>query len=371
MYAFRGVSIRLCFCPSSQIDPTPSNTEVDTDPPASEPQRVKDLQWFEYGDIVLTAGSSQYRVHGGILAARSPVFQDMFAFPQPPDSELVDGCPLVRLPDPATEVTVFLKAIFDPEFFMPFPAQTTFENVVGCLRLSHKYGVDYLRRRALVHLSSGYRTMLSEWDSSTYKMNPSPGRSASDITTWFWPTNVAYNMSVINLAREVDALWVLPIAFYRISASFSEVDSDVFHGTVYNGAPTSLSLQDQKMILIGHRGQSASTNADILRFLSYPRSANIQGCELPTHCDGERLAAIESSREMIRDCPSIPLDIWVTADWNELRELCPACLAVLKDTHQKARQAFWDKLPEMYGLPPWEELEKMKEAAIGNGSTAL
>ncbi|KAJ7119181.1 hypothetical protein C8R44DRAFT_707532 [Mycena epipterygia] len=333
------------------------------------PQRVEEL-WFEYGDIVIQAGNRQFRVYRGILAARSPVFQDMLAFQQPPNSELVEGCPLVRLPDPATEVTVFLKAIFDPEFFMPFPARTTLESIVGCLRLSHKYGVDYLRRRALVHLSSGYRTTLSEVDSVGYCDPPNPSRSTAEIMSWLAPDDDAHNMCVIELAREVDAPWVLPIAFYNLSAAFSEVGSDIFHGAVFNGVSTSLSLQDQQSFLFGHNRQNTSTHADIQRFLAHPPSADIEGCESPSRCTAVRLAAIENSREMIRTYPSIPLDIWDATNWDKLK-VCPACLAVLKDTHQEARQAFWDKLPEMYGLPSWEELEKMKEAAIGEGSIGL
>ena len=48
-----------------------------------------------------------------------------------------------------------------------------------------------------------------------------------------------------------------------------------------------------------------------------------------------------------------------------MKKLCPRCLAVLKQKHEEARQAFWDELPQMYGLPPWNELEQMKTDAIG------
>jgi hypothetical protein len=37
----------------------------------------------------------------------------MLAFPQPPDSELIDGCPVVRLHDSERDTTFFLRAIFD------------------------------------------------------------------------------------------------------------------------------------------------------------------------------------------------------------------------------------------------------------------
>ncbi|KAJ7718953.1 hypothetical protein DFH07DRAFT_784761 [Mycena maculata] len=107
--------------------------------------------WFEDGSLIIQAGDCQFRVYRGVLAKRSSVFQDMLSFPQPADAELVEGY---------------------------------FDTIVGCLRLSEKYRVDYLRRRAsaLVHPTSRCCTTLSECDNSTY-----PGdiddhtRSALDI----------------------------------------------------------------------------------------------------------------------------------------------------------------------------------------------
>ncbi|KAJ7119174.1 hypothetical protein C8R44DRAFT_878675 [Mycena epipterygia] len=183
--------------------------EVDTAPPACDPQQVEGL-WFEDGNLVLTAGNSQYL---------------------PPDSELVEGCPLVRIPDPATEVTAFLKAIFDPEFFMPFLSLTTLDSIVGCLRLSHKYRVVYLRRCALVHLSSGYRTTLLEWDSHDYGDDDDPplNRYPSEILSWLYPDHTAF-MYIIQLAREVDALWVLPLVFYSLAANSTGFGNEIFNG---------------------------------------------------------------------------------------------------------------------------------------------
>jgi hypothetical protein len=74
---------------------------------------------------------------------------------------------------------------------------------------------------------------------------------------------------------------------------------------------------------------------------------------------------MESHRGEFRAYLSTPLDVWEEADWILLENLCPACLAVLKQTHKDARQAFWDKLPKIYGLPEWEELERLRAAAIG------
>ncbi|KAJ6548093.1 hypothetical protein DFH09DRAFT_1169783 [Mycena vulgaris] len=318
--------------------------EVDIQP--SEPQRVQDL-WFEDGNIVIQAGNSQFRVYRGILAARSP---------------LVDGCPLVQLTDAETEVTDFLKAIFIPEYFAPFPALTKFEIIVGCLRLSQKYEVDYLRRRALIHLSSGHRTTLSEWDSSAYHREPTTTRSPSEIISWSWPDDPASSICVVQLAREVGALWVLPVAFYRISGGFEKLARDVFHGTVFNGAPASLSSHDQQSFVNGQAAQIRGVS-DIMAFLCDP--PNIADCESPAACGLIRLQALRIIRPRVRACTSLPLHVWTSALWKFLK-VCPACLAVLKTTHAAAQQVFWDKLPAVYGLPSWAELEAMKAAAIGN-----
>ncbi|KAJ7452205.1 hypothetical protein FB451DRAFT_695926 [Mycena latifolia] len=56
--------------------------------------RVDDL-WFPEGTLVIRAERTIFRVIQSILAARSSVFRDMLALPQPTDSdtEIIDGSP--------------------------------------------------------------------------------------------------------------------------------------------------------------------------------------------------------------------------------------------------------------------------------------
>ncbi|KAJ7142089.1 hypothetical protein C8R43DRAFT_1016277 [Mycena crocata] len=319
--------------------------------------RVEDL-WFEDGNLVIEAGNSQFRVYRGVLAARSPVFQDMLSFPQPPDSELVEGCPVVRFYDSAAEVTAFLKSIFDSGFFLPYPFPTDFDTVAGTLRLSHKYEVDYLRRRALVHLASYYPTALSDFD-EVWGGSQSPLKRPS----WNRPTLSAYRIFVIQLAREVDALWILPSAFYSLAFSFVAQDIGIFHGTIYNGVPTSLSQEDQKAVMMGYRMQCTSTVEDVLRFLFSP--VDVEGCTSTPECHKLRLEALTIHRGFRKFGTHNPLFLWNWDEWGLLNDLCPTCLSVLKHTHEEARQKFWDDLPAIYGLPQWEKLEEMRSDAIG------
>jgi hypothetical protein len=91
---------------------------MDPDPPTTQgsdtPTKVDDL-WFSRDTIVIRAENKMFQVSSSILAARSAVFRDMLAFPQPTgdDTEKVDGSPVVHLPESARDVEVFLRAIYD------------------------------------------------------------------------------------------------------------------------------------------------------------------------------------------------------------------------------------------------------------------
>ncbi|KAJ6518378.1 hypothetical protein DFH09DRAFT_940022, partial [Mycena vulgaris] len=77
--------------------------------------------WFPDRTRVIRAESQIFRVLTSILAARSTVFRDMIAFPQPKEgeAEIIDGSPAVYLPDSAADVEPFLRAIFDSRQVLP------------------------------------------------------------------------------------------------------------------------------------------------------------------------------------------------------------------------------------------------------------
>ncbi|KAJ7612171.1 hypothetical protein FB45DRAFT_803466 [Roridomyces roridus] len=135
---------------------------MDVDQSTDALTRVPELP-FPDGNLIIQAGSRLFRVYGGFLAARSPIFQGMLSLSQPADAETMEGCPVVKLPDDAEDVTVFLRAIFDSSFFENYPVKTDLCTVVSILRLSNKYAVEYLRRRALVHMESYFSTTLVDF----------------------------------------------------------------------------------------------------------------------------------------------------------------------------------------------------------------
>ncbi|KAJ7061507.1 hypothetical protein C8F01DRAFT_1137618 [Mycena amicta] len=317
---------------------------MDVDSEHIVPRRIEDL-WFEDGNMVLQAGSAQYKVYRGTLSRQSPVFEDMLAFPQPPDAELLDGFPVVHLHDPEVEVTPFLKALFEPDYFRPHPQDTDPEAIYGCLRLSHKYAVDFLRRRALVHFSSGFSTTLRDFESDS-------------TASWTYPPHSHFRW--INLARKTDALWTLPHLFYLLATYFDDLGLKIFHGDGTVDSDTTLSLQDQAALLAGLSGQ-INASRDVIDFL---HSGPVAHCATKLSCALATLHAGAESREFFHEAHCNPLEIWLARDWELLQGACPSCCMAQRESHRVAREKFWDELPGIYGLPSWTVLQAMKDAAL-------
>ena len=61
--------------------------------------------------------------------------------------------------------------------------------------------------------------------------------------------------------------------------------------------------------------------------------------------------------------PSVAgLDEWGSIDdLSTLKKLCEYCSRIAKSSHRVGRLEFWDQLPSLFDLPPWEELLKERE----------
>ncbi|KAK6981071.1 hypothetical protein R3P38DRAFT_3334053 [Favolaschia claudopus] len=103
----------------SQPEALPSTKRKRTED-ASEPAMANTTPitrseiWVPYGDMVLQAESTQFRVNRDVLARQSPVFSDMFSLPQPSDEPTIEGCPVVHLFDSAKDWELLLEILYDP-----------------------------------------------------------------------------------------------------------------------------------------------------------------------------------------------------------------------------------------------------------------
>ena len=82
----------------------------------ADPQQIAhDAElWYADGTVVLETQGTYFKVHRGILAKASPVFQTMFApLQNPTGGEIYDGCPVFHLQDIAQDLRHLLKALHD------------------------------------------------------------------------------------------------------------------------------------------------------------------------------------------------------------------------------------------------------------------
>ncbi|KAJ7685846.1 hypothetical protein B0H17DRAFT_985496 [Mycena rosella] len=311
-------------------------------------ERVEDL-WFPDADLILRAENTLFRVHSSILGARSCVFRDMVAFPQPetPDSEgdTHDGKPVVRLHDSAAEVEVFLRAVFDSSFFMPPPSPTDVATVIGVMRLAHKYDIQYLFRRALSHLDSLYPVTCA-------KMLDINLEIASHHVKF--PSGLNVDLITLRAASEVGAQWILPAAYYNICTFHPKHILSI--GENWN----ILSIHQQQTCLVSQAELSRATTSthQFLRYMPFP------SCLLPENC---QQAASESQDLLHLDAVAqsdlLPLSEWICERISIA--LCPNCDKIGRDQFDKAQEIFWGRLPAIFGLPEWDELNKMRREVLG------
>jgi hypothetical protein len=235
-----------------------------------------------------------------MLAARSTVFDDMIAFPQPNtggETETMDGSPVVRLHDSAEDVEAFLRAIYDSRcappsyciinndlfhsYFLPAPAPNHLSVVVGILRLSHKYGCQYLHRRALEHLHA------DGWYSIAYDKH-GPEHLNNGIPE-FCPTHW---LRVIQAATEVGALWLLPFTYYGLSTHSSEALLPFLEGTTGPHVAKALAAHTHLV-----RAMVA-----IHRFLTVYTS-----CDTPQSCGTARISSLSDLMDELEDPELTPL----------------------------------------------------------------
>ncbi|KAK6997032.1 hypothetical protein R3P38DRAFT_3626924 [Favolaschia claudopus] len=216
---------------ASHMEVDPADIPLaETEPGPETMTKVKSL-WYKPDMLVIYAGDKMFKVPLSILVRRSPIFRDMKMVArkvttittqqaannesvetedkghdqggdEESNNEIHEGIPIVRLPDDAADVEAFLQAIYNSAYFPPPPVYQAEGTVRGILKLSHKYDVKYLFRRALQHVEKGYPFELEEIVGEVTR------RQSMVYPLAYWIT--------IELGKKVNAHWVLPAAYYML-----------------------------------------------------------------------------------------------------------------------------------------------------------
>lgn len=98
--------------------------EIGCTRPAKRAIRQHESLWFEDGNLVVLSQDVSFRLHKTILSLHSEVFRDMFLLPVSADTEVIDGCPVVRLTDRAEHLALFFHALYGAGKKYGYPTST-------------------------------------------------------------------------------------------------------------------------------------------------------------------------------------------------------------------------------------------------------
>jgi hypothetical protein len=88
--------------------------------------------------IVRSSDKVNFRVHKSVLAMSSPFFKDLLSLPQPPDAEVVDGLPVVALPEDAGLLNSLISFLYPVTPMIP----DSYQKVFALLAVCQKYDIE-------------------------------------------------------------------------------------------------------------------------------------------------------------------------------------------------------------------------------------
>ncbi|KZP08008.1 hypothetical protein FIBSPDRAFT_840652 [Athelia psychrophila] len=293
--------------------------------------------WYDDGNVILQAETTQFKVYRGALAEASSVFKDMFSFPQPEslDPRAVEGCPVVQLSDSAEDVTCILQTLYmtfgdNPGLKLPFGVVSAF------LRLGQKYDIQSLYIEGRNRVFQEIPATLPAYDS----LNDRTAVDSSGL------------IPLVVLARKTGLLSILPYVLYRCCVEYSAKKLIAHDSAMPDQSNAALPYQDQLACLTGRPAIYSAQANTTYTWLSTNQINTLGTCARPRLCK----AAKQSIRlKTFRLVPKIiALERWSPAS----KGLCEECASAAHAQHDAGRAEFWEHLPAIFDLPPWSELLK-------------
>ncbi|KIL62543.1 hypothetical protein M378DRAFT_128722 [Amanita muscaria Koide BX008] len=317
---------------------------------------------FQDGNVALLAGGCHFLVHKGVLERHSPVFAQLFSAYDWNRPNPFRDQPILEVQDSVEDMAFFLLALYDGISHLKHNT-LDFPNVSAVLRLATKYQVKRLRQDVLNGLSQVWPRTLPQWE-----IREANATNASGV---YEPRKVLpHPILIINLARAVDAPYLLPSAFYDLSRCYP---SDTAAGYKCHGTQElhHLSESDLTYLLKGREHASRFLSTFIVNELESreptPSCVHIDESDplQRRHCQ----AAFDAiTFEILRDVNGVvchrssdPLFAIIDAELMQTRDepaahfgtsmrVCEPCRSAFSAAVDNARDALWRKLPEWFGL---------------------
>ncbi|KAI9454467.1 hypothetical protein BJY52DRAFT_1225080 [Lactarius psammicola] len=95
--------------------------------------------------IIRSSDQVNFRVHKSVLAMSSPFFEDLLSLPQPPDGEIVDGLPVVQLPEGAGLLNSLVSLLYPTPPVIPRSYEEVFALLAACQKYDMVSIQSYIR----------------------------------------------------------------------------------------------------------------------------------------------------------------------------------------------------------------------------------
>ncbi|KAJ7634514.1 hypothetical protein FB45DRAFT_909072 [Roridomyces roridus] len=323
-------------------DSTPSAKRKRTDEPAAERTTlVRSDIWLPFGDIVLQAESTQFRVNRDNLTRHSSVFADMFSVPQPPNEPTVEGCPVVVLSgDSAKDWELLLGVLygsFEDKEMRPVA------EIAAMLRLGRKYGIAAAEANAVQRLHYEYPADLNAW----IKIADSPFKKIQDESGAMF--------QVLSLAYEFGIRSSIPLMAY-LCFMHSKPLEQIFTGIARSdGSCVVLPAELRETLAIGFE-RIMGAQRGIYSWLDDGTVVPSDSCKKSVECTRARQAMHENlawdDDTGLYCC--FALETW-DSDWTHT--YCKTCFKAAKSAFVASRSSIWESLPGFFGLPDWADLK--------------
>ena len=95
--------------------------------------------------ILRSSDQINFRVHKSLLAMSSPFFEHLLSLPQPPDDDLVDGLPVVQLPEDADLLNSLVSLLYPIPPVIPGSYEKVFALLTACQKYDMILMQSYIR----------------------------------------------------------------------------------------------------------------------------------------------------------------------------------------------------------------------------------
>ncbi|KAJ6508530.1 hypothetical protein C8R45DRAFT_967729 [Mycena sanguinolenta] len=308
------------------------------------PEHNRGKPWFEDGNLILMTTDTAFKVYKGMVSQHSSVLREKF---DNGAAEIIEGCPAVHLDDSTADLSNFLTAIHGCERSFQINSKQEFMVLIGVLRIATKYKAHVLRQRALLPLQRIYPTKLSEWDHAF---------EGGSLMMWD-------SVTVINVARELSALSLLPAAMAFLANSTLAQEAfgpSIFQTQPLRFAPGLLNAEDFKAFTLMKEYNHLSI-AKALRFIREQGKERYASCQR-LHIGGgcaSKFTAMFLTLSMVvatSDAPAgYPSFIITVQGVLQREEVCGSCRERVDIGLDRRRRAWWRGLPEVLGFSGWED----------------